>query len=234
MIPALTGPAIRHRPEQFQQVTADFGDYGRRSRRNRLAVGKDNGRLDHGEAPGMTRICRKTPVIPELRPISTATRHTRSHQDIPSCDAALLTLNDLETAVAGPVTLLGPIKTINYSSRGRPRRDHPCAIRCHRQTRRSDPDCGDFRDADTARSSHAHGGGHCFVPGIGGMGGMAGMQPTNGKHIWLQRHGVTSKAAMIAMPAIMPSGGVRESAMAPGIAFSKSWSREQSKYPRWS
>jgi hypothetical protein len=32
---------------------------------HRRAVSKGNGRLDHGEAPGMTRICRKTPVIPE-------------------------------------------------------------------------------------------------------------------------------------------------------------------------
>ena len=96
MIPALTGPAIRHRAEQFQQVTADLGDHGRRGRRNPFAVSKDNGRLNQGEAPGMTRICRKTPVIPELRPVSTATRHTRSHRDIPPRDATPLALTILK------------------------------------------------------------------------------------------------------------------------------------------
>src|SRR5258708_4469784 len=67
MIPALTGPAIRQRPEQVQQVITDIGDRGRHGTRSRLVISKDNGRLDHGEAPGMTRICRKIRVIPELR-----------------------------------------------------------------------------------------------------------------------------------------------------------------------
>jgi hypothetical protein len=49
----------------------------------------------------MTRIRRKTHVTPELRPISTPTRHTRSRRDIPSRNAARTHLNDLETAVAG-------------------------------------------------------------------------------------------------------------------------------------
>jgi hypothetical protein len=87
MIPALTGPAIRHRAEQFQQVTTDLGDWRLRGRRNRLAISNSNGTLDHGEAPGMMRIRRKTFVIPELRLICTATPHTRSHRDIPSRDA---------------------------------------------------------------------------------------------------------------------------------------------------
>jgi hypothetical protein len=88
------GPGMARGPSLVREAD-------RRGRCSRLAVSKDNGRLDHGEALEMTRICRKTPVIPELRHISTATRHIRSHRDIQSCHAALLTPNDLETTVRG-------------------------------------------------------------------------------------------------------------------------------------
>ena len=40
MIPALTGPAIRHRPEQVQQVITDIGDRGRHGTRSRLVISK--------------------------------------------------------------------------------------------------------------------------------------------------------------------------------------------------
>jgi len=46
MIPALTGPAIRHRAEQFQQVIATFGEHGRYGRRNTSAISNSNGRLN--------------------------------------------------------------------------------------------------------------------------------------------------------------------------------------------
>lgn len=101
MIRALIRLAIRHRPEQCQHVIANLGDFGRHGRRNRHAISNSNGTRNHGEAPGMTRIRRKTHVTPELRPISTPTRHTRSRRDIPSRNAARTHLNDLETAVAG-------------------------------------------------------------------------------------------------------------------------------------
>ncbi len=91
MIPALTRPPIRHQAEQCQQVT---GGYLWRGWRNRLTISKGNGRLDHDEAPRMTRICGKSHVLPELHPISRATRHPH----IPSCIASIQ-LNDLETAV---------------------------------------------------------------------------------------------------------------------------------------
>ena len=97
MIPALPGPAIRHRPEQFQQVIADFGDYGRRGR---LTISTGNGRLDHGEAPGMTRIFRKTSGHTGVSSCFPQIRRTRSHQRILSRDARRkpATLNDLETS----------------------------------------------------------------------------------------------------------------------------------------
>ena len=79
MIPALPGPAICHQAEQFQQVTTGTSASTRRRHRrnNRLTISNGNGRLAHGEAPGRTRICRKTPVLPELRPASAAKRHNR-------------------------------------------------------------------------------------------------------------------------------------------------------------
>jgi hypothetical protein len=70
------GPAIRHPGEQFQQVTTDAGTRRRHHRDNRLDISNGNGRLDHGEAPGRTRICGKNHVLPELRPIFAATHHT--------------------------------------------------------------------------------------------------------------------------------------------------------------
>jgi hypothetical protein len=72
MIPALPRSPIRHRGEQFQQVTASTGGCGRKC--SRLTISNGNGRLDHGEAPGRLRICGKTHVFPELRPISAARR----------------------------------------------------------------------------------------------------------------------------------------------------------------
>ena len=87
MIPARPGPAIRHQGEQFQQATTGARRW--RRRHYRLTISKGNGRLNHGETPGRTRICRKNHVLPELRPITAATRYT-GH--IPSRAAGRLTI----------------------------------------------------------------------------------------------------------------------------------------------
>jgi hypothetical protein len=78
MIPALPQPAIRHRPEQFEQIIADFGDRRRRGRRSRAAISNRNGRLDHGEAPETTRIYRKTSCHTEASSCFPQLRRTRS------------------------------------------------------------------------------------------------------------------------------------------------------------
>jgi hypothetical protein len=51
MIPALTRPPVRHRSEQFQQVTAHIRDRGRHDLAYRCGHGRRNDRLNHDEAP---------------------------------------------------------------------------------------------------------------------------------------------------------------------------------------
>src|SRR5258706_14778207 len=103
MIPALTGPAIRHRPEQFQQVSANLGDRGRPNSRSGRAIGNGNGRLDHVGAPvGREEFVRELLVLPELchvMPPDTPQRDliATSRRKPPSRSPAAL--NDLETAV---------------------------------------------------------------------------------------------------------------------------------------
>jgi hypothetical protein len=82
-IPALPRPAIRHRPEQFEQIIADFGDRRRRGRRSRAAISNRNGRLDHDEAPEAIRIYKTSchteasSCFPQLRRTSQVSRPSR-------------------------------------------------------------------------------------------------------------------------------------------------------------
>src|SRR5258706_9336676 len=105
MIPALTGPAIRHRPEQFQQVSANLGDRGRPNSRSGRAIGNGNGRLDHVGAPvGREEFVRELLVLPELchvMPPDTPQRDLiATSRRKPPCRSPAA-LNDLETAVPG-------------------------------------------------------------------------------------------------------------------------------------